>query len=273
MPLKQYQVDAFASKAFGGNPAAVIVTEQALSESLMQSLAAENNLSETAYVYPEGNAWRIRWFTPTVEVDLCGHATLASAWVLATEYGLLKHSPTGVDLVFKSRGGELKVCVTPSKITLDFPSQKVSPVPLPAVIRDGLGIQHLSANCFKADINNGNYVVVLPSEDDVAALNPNMAMLAEVDDGGVIATARSRSVDFVSRFFGPYYGIPEDPVTGSAHCALAPYWGTVLGQKALQARQISTRGGELECLWDDERVLISGTAVTVNSTEWRVDHA
>lgn len=270
MSLKQYQVDAFTHHAFKGNPAAVVVSHRPLADALMRDMAAENNLSETAYVYPDGDAWNIRWFTPTVEVDLCGHATLASAWVLATEYGLLEKDPDGVDIVFNSRSGELRVRVEGESITLDFPAQEVKAQALPEVIAEGLGVSPNKAQCYKAQITNGNYIVILPDEAAVAALAPDMSLLEQVEDGGIIATAEGVEADFVSRFFGPFYGIPEDPVTGSAHCSLVPYWARVLEQNQLWARQISPRGGDLQCRVSGDRVFMTGRAVTVSETQWRL---
>ena len=269
MPLIQFVVDAFSSVPFAGNPAAVIVLEEPLSDSLMQSIAAENNLSETAYVIPENGGWRIRWFTPTVEIDLCGHATLAAAWVLAHEYGGLAKSETeAFDVVFASRSGALSVAVESSRATLNFPSQAVLACDLPAAIAQGLGIS--SAPCFKALVDNGNYLVRLGSAAQVSSLQPDMNALSAVNDGGIIVMAKGDDVDFVSRFFGPFYGIPEDPVTGSAHCSLVTYWARELGKKSLLAKQLSARGGELDGELRGDRVFISGQAVTVNKTEWRL---
>lgn len=274
MNIKQFQVDAFTNVPFKGNPAAVIVSEQPLPEALMREIAAENNLSETAYVVAEGESWRIRWFTPTVEVDLCGHATLAAGWVLATEYGLLTGKDS-VELLFNSRGGELVVVVSSDKrITLDFPAQQSQPVAVPAAVARGLGLGlGLAAedvSCIKATISNGNYIVVLPTEAQVTALRPDMAELATVDDGGVIVTAPGDTTDFVSRFFAPFYGIDEDPVTGSAHCSLVPYWADRLSKQSLSARQVSERSGNLQCQLAGDRVLMTGQAVTVCETHWRL---
>jgi PhzF family phenazine biosynthesis protein len=268
--MKQFQVDAFTNRAFAGNPAAVIVTDGPLAEALMRDIAAENNLSETAYVHRDNEFWNIRWFTPTVEVDLCGHATLAAAWVLATEYGLLAESPDGVELRFASRSGELRVQVEHDSVTLDFPAQPVRSVPLPQAIANGLGVTEQQVQCFKADIPNGNYLVVMSEQAAVEALAPNMAQLEQITDGGIIATAKGVELDFVSRFFGPYYGIPEDPVTGSAHCSLVTYWAQVLGLNSMRARQVSPRGGDLYCQLDGDRVRMRGQAVTVKESEWRL---
>ena len=270
--MKQFQVDAFTNKAFAGNPAAVIVSDGPLAEGLMRDIAAENNLSETAYLHRQGEAWNIRWFTPTVEVDLCGHATLAAAWVLATEYGLLAESAGEVDLLFHSRSGDLRIHATANSVTLDFPAQPLRSISLPPTLAKGLAVAANDVQCFKADMANGNYVVVLPEQAAVEALCPDMAILETVDDGGIIVTAEGVEADFVSRFFGPYYGIPEDPVTGSAHCSLVPYWSQVLGLSELHARQVSQRGGDLYCRVENDRVFMRGQAVTVNASEWRLNH-
>lgn len=269
MSLIQFVVDAFSSAPFAGNPAAVIVLDKALPDAMMQSIAAENNLSETAYVIPEQGGWRIRWFTPTVEIDLCGHATLAAAWVLAHEYGGLAGADgKPFEVVFASRSGALSVTVESNRATLNFPAQAVLECELPPAIAAGLGIT--VAPCFKAQLENGNYLVRLDSADQVRALQPDMSVLATISDGGIIVMAKGDDVDFVSRFFGPFYGIPEDPVTGSAHCSLVSYWSRELDKKTLHAKQLSTRGGELFCELRGDRVFISGQAVTVNKTEWRL---
>lgn len=276
MPLSQFVVDAFAAEPFAGNPAAIIVLDAPIGDDLMQALAAENNLSETAFVIPEEVAgkmgWRIRWFTPTVEIDLCGHATLAAAWILAHEYGGLEQAPDKqFEVEFASRSGPLSVAVGSGQATLNFPAQQVSRCDLPDAIAKGLGIA--SAPCFKAQVTNGNYLVLLESAEQVRDLAPDMSALAAINDGGIIAMAAGDDVDFVSRFFGPFYGIPEDPVTGSAHCSLVTYWSEALGKTNLSARQLSARGGELSCELRGDRVFMSGQAVTVNKTEWRLPHA
>lgn len=272
MPLTQFVVDAFTAEPFAGNPAAIIVLDAPISDGLMQALAAENNLSETAFVIPEQQVWRIRWFTPTVEIDLCGHATLAAAWVLAHEYGGLEQSASeSFEVEFASRSGPLSVVVCPDRATLNFPAQQVTECDLPDAVAKGLGIA--SAPCFKAQVTNGNYLVLLESAQQLKQLTPEMSALATVDDGGIIVMAAGEDVDFVSRFFGPFYGIPEDPVTGSAHCSLVTYWSQVLGRTTLSARQLSARGGELSCELCGDRVLISGQAVTVSKTDWRLPDA
>jgi PhzF family phenazine biosynthesis protein len=247
-----FQIDAFASKAFQGNPAAVCPLSSWPEAALLQQIAAENNLSETAFLVPRGGDFEIRWFTPTVEVDLCGHATLASAHVL------FRHlQPGRTHVVFHSRSGELPVAQSGSHLELSFPALPASPVPLTEAFVRALGARprelHASA---------GDYLAVFDSEAQVRALAPDLVKVAALDRSGVIVTAAGSAVDFVSRYFAPRDGIPEDPVTGSAHCTLAPYWGQRLGKTALSARQVSARGGELRCRLANERVLIAGEAVT-----------
>lgn len=250
MKLDIYQVDAFASKPFEGNPAAVVPLEQWLPDCTMQSIAAENNLAETAFFIPEGEGFRIRWFTPTVEVKLCGHATLASAFVL---YELLGWDASQV--VFQSLSGPLIVDRDGALLTMDFPAQPGAPCDPPPALTQGLGIEPVA--CLASE----DYLVVLESEAQLAELQPDMAALQELDLRGVAVTAPGESRDFVVRFFGPRCGIPEDPVTGSAYTQLAPYWASRLDKEQLSARQISTRGGDVRCEVAGDRVKISGSAV------------
>jgi PhzF family phenazine biosynthesis protein len=250
MEITLYQVDAFASTVFTGNPAAVCPLREWLPESLMQSIARENNLSETAFFVPENDALRIRWFTPEAEVDLCGHATLASAYVILT---LLDAVHTRVS--FLSRSGTLGVSRTGDLFAMDFPAQPPAACEVPAQLLSGLGAQPEAVLCSE------DYFAVFAHEEDILNLKPDMNALASLGLRGVIATAPGREADFVSRFFAPGIGIPEDPVTGSAHCALTPYWSRRLGKKELHARQISRRGGEIFCRDLGERVEISGRAV------------
>lgn len=250
MRIPIFQVDAFAAVPFTGNPAAICPLDHWLPDSLMQSIAAENNLAETAFFVPEGAAYRLRWFTPTVEVDLCGHATLASAYVLWHKLGF-----QGEQIQFESRSGTLTVSRQDSLIALDFPSRPpvacdVHPALLAAI--GGAPREILAAR---------DYFVVYETEDEVQALQPNMFALAKVDRFAVIATAPGTHHDFVSRFFAPAQGIPEDPVTGSAHCTLTPYWSARLGKTKLKAKQISPRGGELLCEDRGPRVSMAGQAV------------
>jgi PhzF family phenazine biosynthesis protein len=248
MEIPLYQVDAFSARQFGGNPAAVCPLEFWLPAQLMQAIAAENNLAETAFLVREGERWGLRWFTPEREVDLCGHATLASAYVLFQYLGA-----PGNTVVFDSRSGELTVSRQGDRLCLNFPSlpaQRVDPHPR---LIEGLGTQPLEILAVK-----DFYLVVYASEDDVRTLQPNFDVLRLMDHFGIIATARGREVDFVSRFFAPAAGIPEDPVTGSAHCTLTPYWAQRLGKKSMRARQISARGGELWVEEAADRILIAG---------------
>lgn len=249
-----YVVDAFTRRPFSGNPAAVCPLESWLPDAQMQAIAAEHNLAETTFVVREPEGWRIRWFTPAVEVDLCGHATLAAAHVLTRHRGLPEET-----IVFHSRSGPLPVGFAGDTIVLDFPARPAARCEVPAALREGLGVNPVEV------LKSRDFLVVLESEDDVRALAPDFAQLARVDCLGVIVTAPARresGVDFVSRFFAPRAGIDEDPVTGSAHCTLTPYWAARLKRKELHARQVSRRGGELFCTLAGDRVHIAGHAVT-----------
>jgi len=248
MPL--YQIDAFASKVFLGNPAAVCPLESWLDDSVLQAIAQENNLSETAFLVPTEHGYHIRWFTPVAEVDLCGHATLASAFVVFTHL-----EPSGVEVSFNSRSGRLTVTRDDDLLTMDFPSLPPVPCEAPSDLIKGLGGEPIEVCCSE------DYVAVFSEEDDIRNLRPDFEMLRELDLRGVAVTAKGRSVDFVSRFFAPKYGVNEDPVTGSAHCSLTPYWARKLNKRDLHARQVSKRGGELFCRDCGDRVAISGRAV------------
>ncbi|MDO8863589.1 PhzF family phenazine biosynthesis protein [Haliea sp. E1-2-M8] len=250
MKLQQYQVDAFASRVFEGNPAAVCPLESWLDDALLQAIATENNLSETAYLVPAGDGFELRWFTPATEVDLCGHATLAAAHVLYTELGYCADSVS-----FGTRSGELSVRREGELYVLDFPAIVAQPCTLPAGLVEALGRQ--PAEVLAAD----DLVAVFASEAEVLALEPDQALLARLDYRGVIVTAPGDKHDFVSRFFAPRVGVPEDPVTGSAHCKLAPYWAQRLGKNRMSARQVSRRGGDLEVELRGDRVLMAGRAV------------
>ncbi|GAA4380433.1 PhzF family phenazine biosynthesis protein [Hymenobacter koreensis] len=266
MTLPIYQVDAFADKVFAGNPAAVCPLQEWLPTEQMQAIAAENNLAETAFFVPRAGGsdaeFELRWFTPTVEVDLCGHATLASAHVLFRHLGA-----TAEQLTFHSKSGPLHVRQQPNgRLTLDFPAQP--PLPLhqhPEGLTDGLRATPLRI------LAGPDLIAVFDTEAEVRALHPNMTHLAQVEYRGVIATAPgSNDIDFVSRWFGPRVGVPEDPVTGSGHTQLVPYWAERLGKTELHARQVSARGGDLWCELRGNRVLISGYAVTYlrGEIEW-----
>lgn len=256
MKIRQYQVDAFASRAFEGNPAAVCPLDRWLDDTLLQAIAEENNLSETAFFVPSENGFGLRWFTPVKEVDLCGHATLATAHVIFE--GLGYDQPV---IRFDTRSGELRVRRNGPLLEMDFPARPPIPSGLPDLLATGLGQRPLEV--WTAD----DYLAVFDSEATVRAITPDQALLGQLDLRCVVITAPGTAVDFVSRVFGPKFGIPEDPVTGSAHCALAPYWGKRLGKTVLTARQVSRRGGNITCEIKEDRVLLSGSAVTVMETE------
>ena len=256
MKIRQYQVDAFATRVFEGNPAAVCPLEGWLDDAILQAIANENNLSETAFFVPTERGFHLRWFTPVEEVDLCGHATLASAHVL---FEILGHA--GPQIVFETRSGELVVESTDGLLSMNFPARPPAASPAPQALIEGL--RHPPLEVLAAD----DYVVVFESEEVVRALSPDFARLQELDRRGVVVTAPGRDVDFVSRFFAPRLGVPEDPVTGSAHCELAPYWAGRLGKDVLQARQVSRRGGSLQCRLQGERVILAGRAVTFMTAE------
>ncbi len=249
MKQKIYQVDAFTDKLFQGNPAAVCPLEKWLSDEIMQKIAMENNLSETAFYVKEGNQYRIRWFTPTVEVDLCGHATLASAFVLFNY-----ESHPGKSLSFISnKSGVLNVRKDGDLLTLDFPADKIEKAEVSDEIKAGFNIHPKLVFRGKTD-----YLFVYEKESDIVNLLPDYDKISVMDCRGVIVTSRGKDVDFVSRFFGPQSGVNEDPVTGSAHTTLTPYWAGQLGKRDLTALQLSARKGSLQCSLQGERVEISG---------------
>lgn len=252
--LKIFQVDAFAGAVFQGNPAAVCPLDAWLEDETLQAIAMENNLSETAFFVPDGDAFHLRWFTPACEVNLCGHATLATAFVIFTE---LQYGRDAIE--FRSRSGPLRVSRRGELLTMDFPAYTVGPcVDQPAALRQGLGREPLEVLSVGPE---PHYLCVYGSEAEVAALAPDFPRLASLDPACVSVTAPGTDVDFVSRYFAPSKGIAEDPVTGSIHCALVPYWSRRLNRRALRARQVLRRGGELELELLDGRVLISGRAV------------
>ncbi len=255
MELPIYQVDAFADRVFAGNPAAVMPLPHWLEDAALQAIAMENNLSETAFLVACEGDYELRWFTPSVEVDLCGHATLAAAHAL---FEHLDHG--GNEVRFNTRSGALRVLREGSLLTLDFPATPLVTTEVDLAICRALGAT--ASEAVIAPDNPHAVVYVYEFEQDVAALQPDFAALRAASEHCVIATAPGEDCDFVSRFFGPQVGIDEDPVTGSAHCALVPYWAKRLGQRSLQARQISARGGSLACELRDGRVLMSGRAVT-----------
>ena len=260
MPIRYFQVNAFTTDPFGGNPAGVCLLERWLPDPLLQRIAAENDFSETAFLVPNQTAFDLRWMTPTTEVDLCGHATLASAHVLFFE----KRSPQE-RLLFHTRSGPLAATRRNGLIELDFPSRPPRSCDAPAAL-----IQSLRGKPIEV-LKSRDYLVVFDSPDEVAALKPDMELLCQLDSLGIIVTAPGEgNTDFVSRFFAPKVGVPEDPVTGSAHSSLIPYWSERLNKTELHARQISRRGGQLHCRLLGERVGIGGHARTYCRVELQV---
>lgn len=248
-----YQIDAFTDKIFGGNPAAVIPLQSWLDASLMQNIAMENNLSETAFIVKTGEGYHIRWFTPAFEIDLCGHATLASAFVIKNYL-----EPDIETINFTTEQvGPLRTYCNNDELTLDFPARMPAPCEIPPTLFQSLGIPHAVEV-----LRSRDYFVVLPDEEAIKNVRPDFSLMKELDTIGVIVTAKGESADVVSRCFYPGPGIPEDPVTGSAHCNIVPYWCEKLGTQTLLAKQLSQRGGTLRCKLENDRVLMSGTCVT-----------
>jgi len=250
MKIPCFVIDAFTHEPFHGNPAGVCPLERWLRDETLQSIAAENNLAETAFFVPRGDAFDLRWFTPTVEVDLCGHATLASAFVLHRLLGDARANWT-----FHSKSGELIVTRDGEWYGLDFPSRPPAPCPASDALVRGLGAVPLETGLAR------DVLAVFGSEREVLSLTPDPVVLARLPEFGIIATAPGEGCDFVSRFFAPRQGVPEDPATGSSHCTLIPYWSKRLGKRRLEARQVSPRGGEFRCEDRGERVTIAGRAV------------
>jgi PhzF family phenazine biosynthesis protein len=250
MRIPLYQVDAFTDQVFSGNPAAVCPLERWLDDAMLQAIALENNLSETAFLVAKGDDYELRWFTPTVEVPLCGHATLASGFVILN---LLQ--PQRSRITFHTKSGPLQVERDGDLLAMDFPALRYADCAPPALLLEALGVK--PTQVVEAD---WAYLAVFDSADIVRTLQPNMWRLLDVGRNVIISAAGS-DVDFVSRFFAPVSGVPEDPVTGSAHCILTPYWAKRLGKTKLRARQVSKRGGELRCELRGERVLLAGKAV------------
>jgi PhzF family phenazine biosynthesis protein len=250
MEIKIYQVDAFTNKVFGGNPAAVCPLEEWLPDSVMQNIAMENCLAETAFYVNEKEGLRIRWFTPTVEVDLCGHATLATAFVLFNQ-----ENYQGDKITFNSRSGQLTVVKSGDTLTLNFPVDSLTEVNSIPELEEGLGLKSIKSFKGKTD-----YMLVFENEDQIIKMSPDFKLIGKVDARGIIVTAQGKHVDFVSRFFGPQSGMDEDPVTGSAHTSLTPYWAKILHKTEFSAQQLSKRQGELKCKLMGDRVEISGRA-------------
>ena len=250
MKLPIYQLDAFTNRRFGGNPAAVVLLPDWLDDATMLAVARENNYSETAFVVPRGESFDLRWFTPQVEMDLCGHATLASAHVLF-HHG---HA-TGGEIVFRYSGGTLRVTRDGDLLALDFPSRPPARIPLDDAVAAALGDP-------PSELHGARDLLALAeTQADVEDLSPDIDAIASLDTFAVIVTAPGNEHDFVSRFFAPRAGVPEDPVTGSAHCTLIPFWSARLGKKKMRAAQLSERGGQLYCEDHGERVTIAGHAV------------
>jgi len=251
MDILYYHIDAFTSSAFAGNPAGVCFLEKWPEDNILQSIATENNLSETAFVIPADGFYELRWFSSNMEIDLCGHATLASAHAIF-EY-INRQSST---VAFQTASGMLSVQRQEELLVMDFPSRPPEPCGPPVHLAEILGAPFLETLCAR------DLIVVYEDESQVRDLMPDMVSIAALDTFAVCVTAPGRDCDFVSRFFAPAAGIDEDPVTGSAHCSLTPYWSQRLGKKALHARQLSIRGGELLCIDNGDRVSIGGLAAT-----------
>ena len=250
MKLPLYQVDAFTTRLFGGNPAAVVLLDAWLPDGVLAAIAAENNLAETAFVIPRADVSPLRWFTPAVEVDLCGHATLAAADVL-----FRYRYPSLARLAFSTKSGELVVTREGALLKMDFPARPGKPIAVTDALAAALGVRPREVYMAR------DLLAIVGSESEVRALRPDFARVAALDAFAVIVSAPGDTVDFVSRFFAPAAGIPEDPVTGSSHCTLAPYWAARLGKNQLTAKQLSARGGDLLCELRGDRVVIAGHVV------------
>jgi PhzF family phenazine biosynthesis protein len=260
MSVRLYHVDAFSDRRFAGNPAAVCLLPKPAEERWMQSVGTEMNLSETAFLCPEEGGFRLRWFTPKVEVSLCGHATLASAHVLWEE-GMV---PAAKDIVFHTKSGKLTARRKGGLIELDFPARKAAPSKPPKGLLEALGVR---AKSFGRSLED--YLVEVGSEEELRRMEPDFGLLAKVDTRGTMVTclSRSKEYDFVSRFFAPAVGVFEDPVTGSAHCCLGPFWGERLGKTEMIGYQASARGGVVWVRLNGRRVILGGKAVTVLAGE------
>lgn len=250
MYLPLYQIDAFAQKRFEGNPAAVCPLQSWLHDDIMQKIAKENNLSETAFFVEENGEYHIRWFTPNCEVDMCGHATLASAYVL---FEILHYAQE--EIIFNSKSGPLMVRKEEGKIVMDFPVHDIKPIETPDLALEAFGIKPQAA------YKSMDYIFVFNNEEDIYDMSPNFEILNQFNGRGVIVTSKSKHYDFVCRFFAPNLGIAEDPVTGSAFTQIAPYWADVMCQNQLHAKQVSSRGGEVFCRVKQKRIEIAGYAV------------
>ena len=247
--MKYFVVNAFTEFQFGGNPAGVCLPDHPLDDTTMQRIAAQNNLAETAFLLETDDGYSLRWFTPEVEIDLCGHATLATAFVLMSVIGTASNR-----IEFKTKSGILSVERDREIFTMDFPSRKPVPCEVPAGLESALGVKVLETHLSR------DLLVEVKDEDTVRNLNPDLFLLSKIDSFGIIVTAKGSGSDFVSRYFAPNAGIAEDPVTGSSHCTLIPYWSERSGKDMMTAKQLSKRGGELHCENCGDRVKIGGKA-------------
>ncbi|ADP31003.1 PhzF family phenazine biosynthesis protein [Bacillus atrophaeus] len=258
--MKYYVVDAFAENLFEGNPAGVCIMKEWIPDELMQQIAAENNLSETAFAVKEGENYRLRWFTPADEIDLCGHATLATAYVIANFY-----ESNVEEIKFQTISGELVVVKKGELYEMDFPSRMPKEISLTEEMVEALGVKPVEVHLGR------DLIFVLEKEDDVLNASPDFSKLKELPDGlGVLITARSEKCDFVSRAFFPKLNVNEDPVCGSAHCNFIPYWAKNLSKNEMVARQLSKRGGKLYCKFEGDRVKISGSAVLYSIADLQI---
>jgi PhzF family phenazine biosynthesis protein len=249
LKLNLYQIDAFAKNIFEGNPAGVCPLDEWLEDNIMQKIANENNLSETAFFVEENNKFHIRWFTPSNEVDMCGHATLASAYII---FEILNYKKD--EIIFNSKSGILKVTKDNDKFKMNFPIQEIIKCNMPNNIIKAFETKPIE--CYKSM----DYILIFENEEDIINAKPNLELLKDIDTRGIIITSKSKKYDFINRFFAPKYGIDEDPVTGSAFTQLIPYWNTILNKDIFIAKQVSQRGGEVFCKLKNDRVEISGYA-------------
>lgn len=260
MKLRLYQIDAFTNRMFSGNPAAVVLLDEWLPDSTLAAIAAENNLAETAFVVPRGDIVPLRWFTPTVEVDLCGHATLAAAHVL------FRHvRPSAGQLTFSTRSGNLTVTRDGELLSMDFPCRPGNPLEVTDTLVSTLGV------CPRGAYLARDLLVIFDAESQIRDFQPDFGRIAALDVFAIIISAPGDAVDYVYRFFAPRQGIPEDPATGSANCTLVPYWAARLDKSELSAKQLSPRGGDLRCTLRGDRVLISGGTIEYLRGEITVD--
>lgn len=260
MKITMYQVDAFTNELFKGNPVAVCLMEKSISEELMQKIAMENNLSETAFCYKDGESYQIRWFTPEIEIDLCGHATLGTAYVLFNEVEQGKEQ-----IAFQSQSGEIIVARNNEYLTLTFPVREGRPIAPREDIMKALGGNPI------AFYESRDIMVVYETEEEIMSLKPDVGLVNRLEVFGIIVTAKGNKVDFVSRYFAPGCGVFEDPATGSSHCTLVPYWAKVLGKTQFVDQQLSKRGGTFYCELKEDKIYMSGKAVQFFKTSFEID--